>query len=182
MTILEMMMKQFAPVPGRDKRVQAYNRLWREVASSRIGGEAVRNGSARTFWDQDKRKHRVEISSFEEMRPIGDGNPALTRRRVLQVRELIASATDGSLEVRADSFVLGEKSVSLALVDRLLSHGFENAPTTYRTRYTREGTGIKECELYKPAVRRSPTALRREAEKQSARRFAVVRTLVGEIG
>jgi hypothetical protein len=162
--------------------VQAYNRLWRQVAGSRVGGESTRNGSARTFWDQEQRKHRVEVSSFEEMRPVGDGTQAMTRRRVLQVRELIASANDGSLEVRADSFVLGEESGSLQLLDRLLTRGFENAPTTYRTRYTREGNGIKECELYRPAVRRSPTALRRESESETNRRFAVVRTLLGGIG
>ena len=106
----------------------------------------------------------------------------MARRRVLQARELVASAADGSLEVRADSFVLGEEGTALQLVERLLNRGFENAPTTYRTRYTRDGNGIKECELYKPAVRRSPTALRRETEQETSRRFAVVRTLIGGIG
>lgn len=182
MMILEMLMKQFSPLRGRDKRVQAYNRLWREVTAARVGGESTRHGSARTFWDQEKRKHRVELSSFEEMRPLGDGNPTMARRRVLQVREVIASAADGSLEVRADSFVLGEEAGAVQLVERLLSRGFENAPTTYRTRYLREGNGIKECELFKPAVRRSPMALRRHIEEEKQRRFAVVRTTIGGIG
>lgn len=179
MTLLDLLLKQFPALSGRDKRVQAYNRLWTEVACAKAGGEAHPNGTSRTFWDNDQRKHRVTISSFLEMRPVGDGNPAMTRRRVLQVRELIASARDGSLELRVDSFVLTDESTAGALVERLLERGFEDARTTYRTRYQRDATGIKECELHRPAVRRSPTALRRELEARSSRaRFAVVRTVV----
>ncbi len=177
--ILEVLLKQFTTLSGRDKRVQAYNRLWSEVARARIGSEASRNGSSRTFWDNDQRKHRVSVSSFEEMRPVGDGNPAMARRRVLQVRELIASAQDGSLELRVDSFVVTDEASARGMVDRLLERGFENAPTTYRTRYQRDASGIKECELHRPAVRRSPTVLRRELQASSSRaRFAVIRSVV----
>lgn len=181
MMILDMLLKQFTTLSGRDKRVQAYNRLWNEVAPARVGSEANRNGTSRTFWDSDQRKHRVTVSSFEEMRPVGEGNPAMARRRVLQVRELIASARDGSLELRVDSFVITDEIGARALVERLLERGFESAPTTYRTRYQRDACGIKECELHRPAVRRSPTALRRELQASSSRaRFAVIRTVVAK--
>ncbi|GMU54838.1 MAG: hypothetical protein AMXMBFR33_39840 [Candidatus Xenobia bacterium] len=179
--ILDVLLKQFGALPGREKRIQAYNRLWSEVVSSKVGSEADRNGTSRTFWDNDQRKHRVTVSSFEEMRPVGEGNPTMARRRVLQVRELVASARDGSLELRVDSFVVTDEATARGMVDRLLERGFENAPTTYRTRYQRDASGIKECELHRPAVRRSPAALRRELEASTRRaRFAVIRTVVAK--